>query len=156
MFIEILESFKIETLVDIRGLPGSRKFPQFNKENLQISLSQCNINYIHLGDLGGHRKIHKDSKNIRWRNDSFRAYADYMETIEFTLAIKKLEAIAAQSTTSIMCAEALWWRCHRSMVADYLKIKGWNVLHILNKNTTKEHVYTSAARIDCHNLYYFD
>lgn len=123
-FLEMLKSFKVETLVDIRSFPGSRNFPQFNQENLNEVLDGHGIRYIHLKDLGGRRKVQKDSKNHRWRNASFRAYADYMETPEFENALHELEKIATESPTAYMCSEAVWWRCHRSLVSDYLKASG--------------------------------
>ena len=146
-FIAMLQSFDIENLVDIRSLPGSRKFPQFNKESLEVELAQHNINYIYIDDLGGRRKVQKDSKNNGWNNPSFRGYADYMETFNFEDAIAKLEEIAMQSPTVYMCAEAVWWRCHRSMVSDFLKAKGWVVLHIMGIGNAQEHRYTSPAKI---------
>lgn len=146
-FLEMLKSFEIKILVDIRSLPGSRKFPQFDKENLEISLPENGIRYIHQKDLGGRRKVLKDSKNNRWHKDAFKGYADYMETEEFANGIARLEQIALKQPTAIMCAEAVWWRCHRSMVADYLKAKKWTVLHIMAKGKVQEHPYTSAARI---------
>lgn len=155
-FLAILQSFKIKLLADIRRLPGSRKFPQFDKESLQTSLAENSIQYIHLASLGGRRKVKKGSKNNRWNNSSFRGYADYMETEEFAAAIRELEAIALKQTTAIMCAEAVWWRCHRSMVADYLKAKGWTVLHIMAIGKAQEHTYTSPARIADGNVIYYD
>ena len=155
-FIKMLQSFGIKTLADIRRLPGSRKFPQFDKENLEISLVRNGIKYIHLEDLGGRRKVHKDSKNTRWRNASFRAYADYMETEEFEHGIQQLKQIASQSPTAIMCSEAVWWRCHRSMVSDYLKAKGWIVLHIMDINKAEEHPYTSPAMVVGDRVFYSD
>ncbi len=155
-FIAMLQSFGIKTLVDIRGLPGSRKFPQFDKENLEISLDKNGIHYIHLKELGGRRKVHKDSKNTRWRNASFRGYADYMETEEFEKGVVELESIALRSPTAYMCAEAVWWRCHRSMVSDYLKAKGWKVLHIMGVDKAEEHSYTSPARVVGNNVFYSD
>lgn len=146
-FLDMLHSFDIKILADIRSLPGSRKFPQFDKENLIISLAETGIQYIHMTDLGGRRKVKKDSKNNRWNNDSFKGYADYMETKEFEMGIIKLENIASEQSTSYMCSEAVWWRCHRSMVSDYLKAKGWTVLHIMAKGKVQEHKYTSPARI---------
>lgn len=107
-FLDRLKSFGIKILVDIRSLPGSRKFPQFNKEDLKISLEEIGIQYIHLADLGGRRKVKKDSINNRWNNDSFRGYADYMETEEFKNAIVKLEHIAIEKPTAHMCSEAVW------------------------------------------------
>ena len=155
-FLNMLQSFNIKVLVDIRSLPGSRKFPQFNKEDLEVSLEQNGIQYLYFTDLGGRRKVKKDSKNNRWQNDSFKAYADYMETGEFKNAILKLENIAIGKSTAIMCAEAVWWRCHRSMVSDYLKAKSWTVLHIMAVGKVQEHSFTSPARIVDGNVFYFD
>jgi uncharacterized protein (DUF488 family) len=155
-FICMLQSFQIKILVDIRSLPGSRKFPQFNKENLQISLKENGIEYLHFAELGGRRKVKKDSKNNRWNNDSFKGYADYMETQEFELAIVKLEQIAIEKKTAYMCSEAVWWRCHRSMVSDYLKAKNWEVMHIIGIGKFQEHSFTSPARIVNGKLSYSD
>lgn len=155
-FLDMLKSFNIKILADIRSLPGSRKYPQFNKENLKISLPENGIIYTHLTDLGGRRRVKKDSKNTRWHNNSFRGYADYMETAEFEKAINNLEKIAVQKPTAIMCAEAVWWRCHRSMVSDYLKTKGWTVLHIMAVGKVQEHKYTAPAEVIDGNLSYAD
>lgn len=153
-FLEMLQSFSIKMLVDIRSLPGSRKFPQFNKESLMVSLEAVGIAYIHSTDLGGRRKVKKDSKNTRWNNDSFRGYADYMETEAFENAVEQLEQIALEQPTVYMCSEAVWWRCHRSMVSDYLKAKSWSVWHIMAMGKVQEHTYTAPARIvDGHVLY---
>jgi uncharacterized protein (DUF488 family) len=146
-FLSILKQYKIETLVDIRTLPGSKRYPQFDQENLAPALKNEHIQYIYLKSLGGLRPTHKDSKNIAWHNASFRGYADYMETSEFETAIQELEKIASASVTGIMCAEVLWWRCHRSMVADYLKAKNWDVIHILSATKTEPHHYTQPAII---------
>ncbi len=155
-FLDMLRSFDIKVLADIRRLPGSRKFPQFDQENLKLSLAEAGIQYLHLADLGGRRKANKDSKNNRWNNESFRGYADYMETEEFENAVVKLEQIALEQPTAYMCSEAVWWRCHRSMVSDYLKAKGWKVLHIMATGKVQEHKYTSPARIVDDNVVYFD
>ncbi len=155
-FIEMLKEAGIEMLVDIRHFPGSRKFPQFNKENLEKSLPSAGINYLHLVDLGGRRKPLKNSHNTRWHNESFMGYADYMETDTFKKAIIQIEEIAAAQKTAIMCSEALWWRCHRSMVSDWLKSKQWTVWHIMSKNKIEEHHYTSPARIVNGELVYYD
>jgi len=154
--IAMLQSFGISTLADIRHFPGSRKYPHFNKENLSVTLKKSGINYVHLEDLGGRRKVRKDSKNTRWRNESFRGYADYMETEAFKKGIEKLEAIALEQPTVYMCSEAVWWRCHRSMVSDYLKAKGWTVWHIMAVGKAEEHPYTSPARISQNRVYYYD
>ena len=146
-FLSMLQSFNIKILIDIRSLPGSRKFPQFNKEVLKISLEEAGIQYIHIIDLGGRRKVKKDSINNRWNNDSFKGYADYMETETFKNAIVELESIAIEDPTVYMCSEALWWRCHRSMVSDYLKASNWIVLHIMRIGKIQEHTYTAPARI---------
>ncbi|MEO5909134.1 MAG: DUF488 domain-containing protein [Ginsengibacter sp.] len=146
-FIEMLNSFKIEIVVDIRSFPGSRKFPQFNKESLQITLPENDIEYIHLKKLGGRRKVNPDSKNTSWRHLAFRAYADYMETDDFKEGIKELEPIILKERTAYMCSEAVWWRCHRSMVSDYLKVHGWKVMHIMAVGKEQEHPFTAPARI---------
>ena len=146
-FLDMLDSFDIELLVDIRKLPGSRKFPQFNQDALKISLENHGIKYIHLSSLTGRRPAHKDSHNHAWRNPSFRGYADYMETDEFKQGIIELEAMATEQKTVYMCSEAVWWRCHRSLVSDYLKIRGWKVFHIMAIGKAQEHPYTSAASI---------
>ncbi|MHC5353986.1 DUF488 domain-containing protein [Myroides sp. LJL115] len=146
-FLTMLKNFHVQTLVDVRALPGSRKFPQFDQDSLKESLEHNGIQYVYLKDLGGRRKVHKDSKNTLWHNASFRAYADYMQSESFQQAVEQLEQIALKSTTAIMCAEALWYRCHRSMIADYLKAKGWKVLHIMSKTKAQEHPYTSPAII---------
>ena len=155
-FIAMLQSFDIETLVDVRSFPGSRKYPQFNKENLEESIPQSGINYLHLLGLGGRRKVNKNSKNTRWQNASFRAYADYMETEDFEKAVTGLEEIAKSSRTAIMCSEAVWWRCHRSMISDYLKAKGWTVLHIMGLNKSEEHPYTQPAQVVGKDVFYCD
>lgn len=146
-FLEMLQSVGIKILADIRRLPGSRKYPQFDQENLKKTLEESGIQYIHLSDLGGRRKAKKDSKNNRWNNSSFRGYADYMETEEFQNAIVKLEQMALEQPTAYMCSEAVWWRCHRSLVSDYLKVKGWTVFHIMATGKVREHTYTAPARI---------
>jgi Uncharacterized conserved protein len=155
-FISILKSFKIELLIDIRSFPGSRRYPHFNKENLQQILPGNKIQYQHLLELGGRRKVSKDSKNTAWRHDAFRGYADYMETDEFKKGISKLEEVALQYKTAYMCSEAVWWRCHRSLVSDYLKWKGWKVMHIMAENKSEEHPYTSPAKIINGQLSYAD
>jgi uncharacterized protein (DUF488 family) len=155
-FIKMLQSFFIKNLVDIRSFPGSRKFPQFNKENLEASLKENGIGYIHLKDLGGRRKVREDSKNNRWRNDSFKGYADYMESENYERAVSKLQAIALGQPTDFMCSEAVWWRCHRSLVSDYLKAKGWTVWHIMATGKAEEHPYTSPARVAGNRVFYSD
>jgi uncharacterized protein (DUF488 family) len=146
-FIAHLRSFGIETLVDVRSFPGSRRYPQFNKENLRESLAAAAIQYAHMPELGGRRKAKPDSLNMAWRNESFRGYADYMETPAFREGIEDLLERARHRRTLIMCAEAVWWRCHRSLIADYLKAAGVTVMHILGEGKSDEHPYTSAAQV---------
>ncbi|WP_413532181.1 DUF488 family protein [Empedobacter brevis] len=155
-FLEMLNSFEIKVLVDIRRFPGSRKYPWFNKDNLEKVLKENQINYMHIEDLGGRRKPNPNSLNTVWKNESFRGYADYMETTAFTKAVTELEKIAKAETTAFMCSEAVWWRCHRSMVSDYLKAKGWKVMHIMGIGKEEEHPYTSPAKVvgDC--VFYSD
>lgn len=156
IFISMLQSFGIQALVDIRRFPGSRKFPDFNKDALAAAMQNAGIVYTHLQGLGGRRKVQQNSKNDRWRNTSFRAYADYMETEDFTTAMAELEALALKQPTAYMCSEAVWWRCHRALVSDYLKAKGWTVLHIMAEGKAQEHPYTSPARVVGDQVYYSD
>lgn len=153
-FLDLLGGPAIEQLVDIRAFPGSRKYPQFNKENLSATLADHNIAYRHMPGLGGRRKPSKDSANTAWRHPSFRGYADYMETYEFKAQIDILEELASGKRTAYMCSEAPWWKCHRSLVSDYLKVKGWKVLHIMEKGKITEHPFTSPARAVQGQLFY--
>ena len=155
-FLEILKSFAITLLVDIRRHPGSRKYPQYNQDNLLNVLKNHQIEYLHLGELGGRRRPNKDSRNTGWRNLSFRGYADYMESEEFIDGIQKLENLAIEQKTAFMCSEAVWWSCHRSMVADYLKLEGWTVWHIMGVQKSVEHPYTSVSKIIDGKLNYED
>lgn len=155
-FIGLLKTYEIENLVDIRSFPGSRKFPQFNKEDLGPSLEQAGIHYLHDIKLGGRRKVLKDSHNNRWRKDAFKGYADYMETNDFEEGIAELIKISETGLTAYMCSEAVWWRCHRSMVSDHLKAKGWTVLHIMSEKHVEEHPYTQPAIIKDGCVYYSD
>lgn len=146
-FLSLLRRFEIQQLADVRSFPGSRRYPHFNAENLAGALERNQIKYLHIKELGGRRKARPDSLNLAWRNLSFRAYADYMETPEFLVGIERLTHWAGEARTAYMCSEAVWWRCHRSLISDYLKSKGWTVWHILDHAPAKEHPYTSAAQI---------
>ena len=147
-FISLLKENQIKLLADVRAWPGSRRYPQFNKEALAESLSAHGIRYEHFLELGGRRRPRSDSKNTAWRNASFRGYADYMETEEFHKGVERLRGLAREAgRVAIMCAEAVWWRCHRSLISDYLKVRGIEVMHILDANKIEPHPYTSAARI---------
>lgn len=153
-FIAILQSFDIKILADIRSLPGSKRQHQFNQDALAASLTSVGIRYIHMPALGRRRRPRPDSVNTAWQNKAFMGYADYMETNEFKSAIADLEQIAIKERTAYMCAEAVWWRCHRSLVSDYLKVKGWQVCHIMDIGKSTEHPYTSPARPVQGNLFY--
>ena len=147
-FISLLKESQIKLLVDVRAFPGSKRYPQFNKDTLAESLRAHGIGYEHFPELGGKRKSRPDSRNTAWRNASFRGYADYMETEQFQKGIERLLEIASDAgPIAIMCAEAVWWRCHRSLIADYLKARGGEVLHVLGANKVEPHPFTSAARI---------
>ena len=144
----LLEENEVKLLADVRAWPSSKRYPHFNKDALAESLTAHGIRYEHFADLGGKRKAKPDSRNTAWRNASFRGYADYMETEQFQKGIERLLAVATEAgPTAIMCAEAVWWRCHRSLIADYLKARGVEVLHILGANKVEPHPYTPAARI---------
>ena len=146
-FNELLLEHRIEALVDIRSFPGSRRYPHFNRHELSLTLGAAGVLYFHNPQLGGRRRPSSDSKNTAWKNPSFRAYADHMESEEFKKGIADLLELIREKRTAIMCAEALWWRCHRSLVADFLKAKGLEVIHILDAQHTEVHPYTSATRI---------
>jgi len=142
-----LRSFQIEVLADVRSFPGSRRYPHFNKESLESTLAAAGIRYEHFRELGGRRRARPDSLNVAWRNESFRGYADYMETEEFRAGVARLLNLAAKQRVAIMCSEAVWWRCHRSMISDYLRVKGIEVMHIMSADKSEPHPFTSAARV---------
>ena len=146
-FVEILRAHGVEVLVDVRTYPGSRRYPQFNRDSLAESLRETRIEYKHEPRLGGRRKPQPDSHNSAWRNEQFRGYADHMETEEFKNGVRELLELAAEKRVAIMCAEAVWWRCHRSLISDYLKAEGHEVIHVLDEKKTEEHPFTSAARV---------
>jgi len=146
-FLELLASQQIQLLADVRRFPGSRRLPHFNQENLAKSLADAGIDYAHFPELGGRRKALPHSPNNAWRNEAFKGYADFMMTPEFRAGIERLLLSAQARRTVIMCAEALWWQCHRSMISDYLKAGGHTVMHIMSVTKTEEHPFTSAARI---------
>jgi len=148
IFISLLEENGIKLIADVRQFPGSKRYPQFNKGALADSLGKAEIRYQHFPELGGRRKPRPDSRNIAWRNASFRGYADYMETEEFRKGVERLLDLANKvGPTAIMCAEALWWRCHRALISDFLKVRGIEVIHIVDHNKTELHPFTSAARV---------
>lgn len=144
-FINILQTHGIKQLVDIRTIPRSRHNPQYNEEVLGPSLLESGISYHRAKDLGGLRHTHKDSINGAWRNDSFRGYADYMQTKDFELALEGLIARAGAGNVVIMCAEAVPWRCHRSLIGDALLVRGVEVLDIMGLSAPAKHTLTSFA-----------
>lgn len=133
--------------MDVRSFPGSRRYPHFNQAPLAEELTAKGIEYHHLPNLGGRRKPRPDSQNTAWQNASFRAYADHMESTEFSEGIDHLLEIGREKRTAIMCAEAVWWSCHRSLISDYLKSNGVEVVHIVSAGRIQSHPYTAAARI---------
>jgi uncharacterized protein (DUF488 family) len=144
-FIELLETYGIEKVVDVRTIPKSRHNPQFNKDTLPNNLGK--IGYVHISGLGGLRHAKADSPNTGWRNASFRGYADYMQTEEFEKNIKKLIELAAKKQIVIMCAEAVPWRCHRSLIADALMVRKIQVEHIYSATNSKPHELTPFAKV---------
>lgn len=153
-FLGLLKKNGIEVLADIRKLSGSNKHPHFNREELAGSLAREGILYVYLKELGGRRPQSKDSKNTAWRNRSFRAYADFMETEEFRQGVATLLSYAKDKRVAMMCSEAVWWRCHRALVSDYLKAAGVTVYHIMGATAVKVHPYTSAAKVAGNKLSY--
>lgn len=146
-FIGLLTAYRLEVVVDVRTVPRSRKNPQFNKENLEQVLAGAGIEYLHAEALGGLRHPRKDSLNSAWRNESFRGFADYMQTTEFSAAFTWLMAKAEQQQVVLMCAEILPWRCHRSLIADALSIAGFAVIEIFLEEKSREHRLTPFAVI---------
>lgn len=148
VFLEMLVAHGIQQLIDVRSIPKSRMFPWFNKENLSKSLKKLHIAYHHMPELGGRRHTTKESKNTGWHHSAFRGYADYMQSDEFYLGLKALNQLIIGKKTVIMCAEALPWQCHRSLIADAEIARGVKVLDIFSKTNVKEHKLTSFAVID--------
>ncbi|HYM88743.1 MAG TPA: DUF488 domain-containing protein [Nitrospiraceae bacterium] len=147
-FIRVLRAHEIILLVDVRTVPRSRYNPQFNTDTLSERLKEAGLVSLHMPALGGLRKAQKDSINIGWRNASFRGYADYMQTDKFQRALDALMAYGTDTRTAIMCAEAVPWRCHRSLIADALTSKGWEVRHIMSPEKATLHVLTSFAHFE--------
>lgn len=146
-FIEILQAHSVQRVVDVRTIPRSRYNPQFNNDALATSLSDAGIAYTHVKDLGGLRHPRPDSPNSGWRNSSFRGYADYMQTPGFETALRKLLALSQEERVVIMCAEAVPWRCHRSLIADALSVRGVPVWHIMSERKMQQHSLTSFAEV---------
>jgi uncharacterized protein (DUF488 family) len=147
-FIALLEVYGIRRLADVRTVPRSRRNPQFNADALASALRAQNIDYVPLASLGGLRHARKDSPNTGWRNDSFRGYADYMQTREFEDGLARLIDMSRERRTAIMCAEAVPWRCHRSLVADALEVRGIPAVEILSERSARLHKLTPFAHVD--------
>ena len=146
-FVELLRAHGVEQLVDVRTIPRSRHNPQFNRPALARSLHAMKIRYRYLKPLGGLRHARPDSINLGWRNASFRGFADYMQTEDFAAGLARLEQLAIRRATAIMCAEAVPWRCHRSLIADALTVGRWRVRHIQSRRTARAHKRTSFLRV---------
>ena len=146
-FIELLRANGIAVVADVRRFPGSRRYPQYNEDALRTELAAEGIDYAWLPSLGGRRSPVPDSPNTAWRNAAFRGYADHIPTEEFADGLFDLLMIAEGAATAIMCSEAVWWRCHRSLISDVLRSIGVSVIHIVDSTHKTEHPYTSPARI---------
>ena len=145
--VEILRAHGVKRLIDVRTIPRSRHNPQFNRETLSKALHNRGFSYRHMKALGGLRHARPDSINTGWRNASFRGFADYMQTPLFKAALEKLLSLAEQKPTALMCAEAVPWRCHRSLIADALTVRGYEVRDIMSVTSAKPHVLTAMARV---------
>jgi uncharacterized protein (DUF488 family) len=145
---ELLKHYEITRLIDVRTIPQSRHNPQFNKETLGEFLHNRRISYRHMKELGGLRKARADSPNMGWQNASFRGYADYMQTPAFAAALETLIELANEKSTTIMCAEAVPWRCHRSLIGDALVVRGIEVRDIISLTSAKPHTLTAMAKVD--------
>ena len=146
-FLEILRAHHVKRIVDVRSIPRSRHNPQFDQQTLRKKLRAAKIGYVHLRKLGGRRHARRDSLNMAWRNTSFRGFADYMQTAEFVTGLQRLIKLARNKRSAIMCAEAVPWRCHRSLIGDALTARGIQVKDIMNAKTSRPHAITSFARV---------
>ena len=153
-FVELLGIYAVTLLVDVRTVPRSRHNPQFNKETLPGTLKSSGVKYIHMPEIGGLRHPKRDSINLAWKNTGFRGYADYMQTKEFTDSLLKIMALARENCLALMCAEALPWRCHRSLISDALVVRHVKVLHIISNNNTIPHELTQFAHVEGNQITY--
>jgi len=147
-FVHLLQIYAIRLVVDVRTIPRSRHNPQFNDDTLGETLSRHNIRYMPMKNLGGLRHAHAGSANTGWKNASFQGFADYMQTPEFSAAVQQLIEAAIEKPAAIMCAEAVPWRCHRSLIADALTVRGITVQHILSRTSARVHTVTPMARVE--------
>jgi uncharacterized protein (DUF488 family) len=146
-FLELLRTHRIKRIIDVRSIPRSRHNPQFNREVLSAKLRSARLGYLHLPKLGGLRHARRDSPNMGWRNASFRGFADHMQTPDFEAGLERLLKLARQKRSALMCAEALPWRCHRSLIADALVVRGVRVIDIVGEKRSQPHALTSFARV---------
>ena len=153
-FVERLRGHQVQQVVDVRSLPGSRRYPHFDKQALGPALRNRRIQYRHVVALGGRRRPTGEATNAGWRNASFRGYADYMGTEAFAQALEQLLICATKRRVALLCAEAVYWRCHRSMIADALVVRGHDVVHIMGPRTARAHVLRDFAHVRGHRLTY--
>lgn len=154
VFLELLRAHGVTRVIDVRSIPRSRHNPQFNRETLSTKLRAVKIGYVHLRKLGGLRRARRDSPNMGWRNASFRGFADYMQTSEFEAGLQRLMKLAGRKRSAIMCAEAVPWRCHRSLIADALTVRGIGVEHIMSMKHSQVHSLIPFARVRGHRITY--
>ena len=146
-FFGLLGAHAIQAIADVRRFPGSRRYPWLASDDLAQSLPAPGIEYAWLPQLGGRRKVQPGSANGGWRNESFQGYADHLASAEFADGLERVLELAARRRTALMCAEALWWRCHRALISDVLKLRGFEVVHILDETKATAHEFTSPARV---------
>jgi len=146
-FVHLLREHRVDCVIDVRRYPGSRRHPQFGSSELSATLDAEGLGYVHFADLGGRRRPRADSPNTEWRNAGFRGYADYMASTAFRDALVQATVVAVDRRSALMCAETLWWRCHRSMIADDLVLHGWQVAHILGDGKLAAHAFRVPARL---------
>ena len=154
VFLELLRAHDVKRVIDVRSIPRSRHNPQFDRKTLSVKLRAAGIGYVHLRKLGGLRRTDSDSQNLGWRNPSFRGFADYMQTAEFEAGLQRLLKLAGQKRSALMCAEAVPWRCHRSLIADALMTRGIRVEDIMSEKRSQVHLLTSFARVRGHRITY--
>lgn len=147
-FLSLLEEYRVAAVADVRRFPGSRRYPHFNADMLAQALGSADIYYEHMPGLGGRRRPLTQSPNTGWRNEAFRGYADYMATPEFGRALGALTSLSRERRAAMLCSEAVWWRCHRRLIADALLARGIAVEHILGTGSTAPHTLTPFARVD--------
>src|ERR1044071_4313286 len=152
--VAVLKAFGVAAVADVRKMARSRRLPHFNLENLEVELPSYDIEYIPMPGLGGLRRPRSDSVNQGWRNDSFRGYADYMQTPAFERALVELIQLASKKPTAIMCAEAVPWRCHRSLIGDAMIARGWQVIDLMGERSASVHKLTEFAQVDGHRVTY--